>query len=62
MKTRDPYTHLAYEVTLKGCYLHLGHNGSVQVAHVPTWGLPLALEAEREGDVVLAEALIKELA
>ena len=61
MKTRDEFTHLAYDITLKGCALHLAHNGSVRVADVPTWGLPLALEAERNGDVVLAEALIKEL-
>ena len=62
MKTRDEFTGISYEINLKGCSLFLKHNGSVRVADVPTWGLPLALEAERNGDVVLAEALLKELA
>jgi len=61
MKTRDPYTALAYEISLKGNYLHLAHNGSVEVADVPAWGLPLAKEATTNGDVILAEALIKAL-
>lgn len=61
MRTRDEYTGISYDITMKGCALHLSHNGSVRIADIPTWGIPLALEAEREGNVVLAEALLKVL-
>lgn len=61
MRTRDEFTGISYDITMKGCALHLSHNGSVRIADIPTWGIPLALEAERDGNVVLAEALLKEL-
>lgn len=65
MKTRDEYTGKSYEIKYqgdnKGGALMIKNNGDVDLAIVPPWCAELAREAEKDGDVILAEAIIKEL-
>ena len=65
MKTRDEYTGLSYDVIYRGTddfgALHLTRNGDVHVVDVPAWCVPLAMEAEKNGDVILAQAIIREM-
>lgn len=67
MQTFDIYTGKSYDVTYvsdddeTGGVLRLAHDGDVKAAIVPPWCADLATEAHFNGDVVLAEAIIKEL-
>jgi len=65
MLTRDTYTGKSYEIKYRGDAnggaLLIKNNGDVDLAIVPPWCAELAREAEKEGDVILAEAIIKKL-